>query len=487
MDAILTLDARSELIGSISDFAYKWGLNAGLSEADSLEFTLAVDELVSDIVLFAFPDHPGRFHIRFKRDLSMVEVVINEMGEPFDPDRHQYDPQEALLNNNFDGAGLILMHIMTDDFVFINKGKEGKEFRINKRIRDQHITEMEQIVHMEPSAPLTTAPTQYEVREVTPDDAEDVARLIYRTYEYSYTKEELYFPKKIERALRQNEKLGVIVRSDDGAAVGNFAVIRMPDSDVAEVAEAVVSPSHRQRGIMTRMMQALIDISIKHDILGLYGFAVTPHPISQRVNAKYGFKSTGLMLAESPAVIYKKLHETYPQPVSIIVDFKCLQEPRPLKLYIPQSYESLILDIYHNLGMPVEKASPKAIEWMHQSDIQIEIDYKDNTALLVTREIGKDFKQTLGKITGSLAVKKLNTIYLDLPMEDPAILHVIEDAQDIGFIFCGVFPLIKTDRHYLRLQKVLVSLDFSLIEVYSKMAQRIKAHIRKEYHARRTK
>lgn len=312
MDALLTLDARSDLIESICDFTHKWGLNAGLSAEQALEFTLAVDELVSNIVLFAFPDQVGQFHLRFKRDLSTVEVIITELGEPFDPDRHPYSASSALHDDNFDGAGLVLMQAMADHFSFINKGKEGKEFRISKEIRDPHIKELEQELEMEPAPSVTSASTAYHVQSISPADAEDISRLIYRTYGYTYLKEELYFPKKIERAIQREEKLGVIVRTDEGEGVGYFAIIRIPDSDVATVAEAVVSPPHRQKGIMTRMMEALIDIANENGILGLYGHAVTPHPISQRVNAKFGFKSTALMLAESPVVTYKKLRESYP-------------------------------------------------------------------------------------------------------------------------------------------------------------------------------
>ncbi|MGM0589493.1 MAG: GNAT family N-acetyltransferase [Bacteroidota bacterium] len=486
MDAVIELEARSELIGSVADFAYKWALNAGLPHEAALEFTLAVDELVTNIVLFAFPDSPKRFKLRFKRNLSIVEVIANELGEPFDPDRHVYDAQQALEHGDFEGAGLALIHALTDEFVFINKGKEGKEFRLSKQIMDLHITDLDEELEIDTSPAIGTAHTTYQVFSITPDDAEDISRLIYRTYDYTYTKEELYFPKKIERAIQQKEKLGVIVRSAEGDAVGYFAVIRITDSQVAEVAEAVVSPPHRQKGIMTRMMKNLIRISKENGLLGLYGHAVTPHKISQRVNAKYDFKSTALMLAESPAVTYKKLHETYPQPVSILVDFKLLKPIKQVNLYLPDPYQKMITSIFENLGIRCRTLKSHDIEWMHHSDIQIEIDYRDNTALLVIREIGKDFKQILGKITGSLAVKKLNAIYLDIPLDDPAIHHAMDTIQAMGYIFCGVFPLIKHDRYYLRMQKVYVNLDFSIIAIHSELGQEIKSLIKKEYHANRT-
>jgi GNAT superfamily N-acetyltransferase len=290
----------------------------------------------------------------------------------------------------------------------------------------------------------------------------------------------------VERAILHDEKLGVIVRTQHGEAVGYFAILRIPNSDVGEVAEAVVSPSFRQKGIMTRMMKALLDIASHHGLEGLYGHAVTPHSISQRVNAKYGFKSTALMLAESPAVTYKRLRESYPQPVSILVDFKLLKKLRSASVYLPLRYETLIAQTFQHLGIQYMEGADHNIEWIHRSDIQIEIDYKDNTARLVVREIGKDFESTLGKVTGSLAVKKLNAIYLDLSLEDPATRRVMNVVTQMGYIFCGVLPLIRNSKHYLRMQKVFVNLDFSLIEVYSSLGKQLKEHIKEEYYEHRS-
>lgn len=123
---------------------------------------------------------------------------------------------------------------------------------------------------------------------------------------------------------------------------------------------------------------------------------------------------------------------------------------------------------------------------MHQSDIQIEIDYKDNTALLDLREVGKDFLPSLREILTSLEVENLNAIYLDLPLDDPAVLSVMDIIHEEGFIFSGIFPMLKTNRHFLRMQKVFASLDFSLIEIHSDMGQLIKSRIEEEYHANRS-
>ncbi|MDX1673088.1 MAG: hypothetical protein R3211_12160, partial [Balneolaceae bacterium] len=113
---------------------------------------------------------------------------------------------------------------------------------------------------------------------------------------------------------------------------------------------------------------------------------------------------------------------------------------------------------------------------------QIEIDYKDNTASLEVRQFGRDFYSVLRGIIKSLEAKNTNAIYIDLPLEDPLILNVIEKIRHMGFIFSGLIPLYHGNKDYLRMQKIYLEIDFNYIELYSDMAKRIKKIIRQEYH-----
>jgi len=55
MQATINLQGSPLLLGALTDFTYKWLLNAGLSLKESARFTLAVNEMATDIVRFAFP------------------------------------------------------------------------------------------------------------------------------------------------------------------------------------------------------------------------------------------------------------------------------------------------------------------------------------------------------------------------------------------------------------------------------------------------
>jgi RimJ/RimL family protein N-acetyltransferase len=106
--------------------------------------------------------------------------------------------------------------------------------------------------------------------------------------------------------------------------VGYFAVLRNDDSDIGEVGEAVVDVNHRRRGLMTRMLEGLIQRAEEEGLLGVYGEAVTAHEISQRANARFDFVSSALCLAYHPTERFTGLIDDYPQPISNLIDFKPL-------------------------------------------------------------------------------------------------------------------------------------------------------------------
>ena len=485
MDIQLHISTDEQAINPICDFTHSWCLSCGLSENEATKFTIAVCELITDIILFAYPKKSvGFFDLTFRQTLSDIELIASEVGEPFDPDKHRYDPQSALHDNDFEGAGFRVIRRFTDDFLFINRGKEGKEFRLQKKINVKDIDELIELSRAKkPKEPKQKAsPITYNIHQIIPADAEDIAKLIYRTYDYSYTKEELYFPKKIEKTLLGKEKLGVITRSDKGKALGYFAILQKEDSNIAEVGEAVVSPSYRRQGIMSGMMEHLIKVARDHHLLALFGKAVTIHPVSQRVNQKFGFETTGVMLLETNNVIFKGFDEDYPQPVSVVIDFLPLQPSNHKDLYLPEKHADILLETYSLLDIPVTAKYDKNYKLADKSEAELQINYADSTALIVVEKYGPDFSTVLQEILQSLIDQENpNVIYLDLPLENEATPSQFNKLEGLGFIYCGLAPFFHNESDYLRLQKICMPFDLNLINVHSDFGQHIKSYITDEY------
>lgn len=491
MDARFKISTDELLISPVCEFTYSWGLNCGLSDVDAMRFTVSVSELITNIFLFAYPnDSQAFFDVTFKHSSSEVELIVTEVGEPFDPDRHLYSPHNALSNGDFEGAGFRLIEEFCDEFVFINKGKEGKEYRLTKNIKlvAHPIDELLEYPVLGPAAEkgIKTKPAKkvdFSVKQIATSDAEDISKLIYRTYNYTYTKGDMYFPKKIERAVLGKEKLGVIARcSTSGEAIGYFAILKKENSNIAEIGEAVVSPDFRRQGVMSGMIQALIKMARKLNLAALFGKAVTLHTVSQQVNAKFGYKSTALMLAETRSAAYKGFDEEYPQPVSVVIDFLPLNISEPKLVYLPDKYTNILLQTYKLLEINVKQGEPTNDHLAKKSDIDLDIDYSRSTAQLVVHKYGKDFKSVFNEILQSLENRKMNAIYVDLPLENGSTPKLFSEVKNFGFIYCGLVPQFYGESDFLRLQKVYAELNLDLIEVYSGFGKKIKSLIDEEYY-----
>lgn len=488
MDVQLKVQSNVGVIGSVSDFAYKWSMNAGLTGEDAARVALAVDELVTDIVRFGLGDAGGEFDLAFHQREEGVEIIAREMGEPFDPDRHPYDPEWAVEVGNFEGAGLALIRHLMDDFVFINRGRDGKEFRmIKSRAPDPEELLSYGTITLEPEP---EEPSTYTIFSLMASDAEDAAKLIYRTYGYTYVKEELYYPSKIAQAITDGDKFGVIVRTERGRAVGYFAVLRTTDSQIGEVGEVVVSEPHRQRGLMTMMLNALIEEARSRGLRGLFGEAVTVHPISQRVNYKLGFRSTALMLGVMPPARYQGLVEDVGQDISVVIDFLPLNGSAPRTVFLPPRYRDLLLAIYAALDWTVHEGVPHhdvlAPEVPVGHDVQHNEFPQFHHTVLVARRYGAGFEAHIRETALVARAAGMHVVYVDLPLDDPLTPDAADALAEQGFVLSGLMPLFHQERDYLRLQLLLQPLDLTRVHVYSELAERFKTVIAAELDGVRT-
>jgi len=479
MDVHLQLRNHPSVIGPTADFTHKWAMNAGLPERRSTELALAVTEVVTDVVRFAFPHEEETFDITFRSNISTAEVIVTEKGEPFDPSRYVYDPEKARTEGNFDGAGFAVMKHFVDDFAFLNKGRQGKEFRLVQEIEAPHVAEL--LRHEPPTKPPPPDDPVYDIRPITPDEAGDVAKLIYRTYGYTYAKEDLYYPDKIRRALLQGDKFGVIARTRSGRAAGMFAVLRSTDSDIGEVGEAVVDVDHRRRGLMKRMLQMLIDAAQERGMSAVFGEAVTVHDISQRVNQHFQMESTALLLAFLPTQRFHGLFDEYPQPISIVIELRPLVPYDVVRPYLPPDYAPILTEIYTALGAQVEPPTrdPSTPPLGSEAVVDTRISYRFRHASLVVETPGADLAEQVQQVLHDIDDTILS-IYVDLPLDDPHTPDQSRQLRDVGFVLAGIMPRFHQNRDYLRLQRPLVKLEADPIVVHSDLAHMLKSTILEE-------
>lgn len=487
MEAHLYMEVKLPMIGSATDFTYKWCVNMGLEQPDAARMALAVDEILTDILLYAFRGETGYVEIWYQYTFSEIEIIIQEKGEPFDIERYPYDAKKAISKNDFEGASFECVRKMTDHFHFLNRGKDGKEFRLAKQFPSIDIRERIQSyeVSIDNEAEADVDDYNYLITPATSEDAEDIAKLIYRSYNYSYSKEDLYYPKRIEMAIRHEHKFGSIVRTASGGPVGYFAVVKSTDSMIGEVGEVVVSPQHRNRGLMKGMMNKLIEMSRQRGLLGLFGEALTIHDYSQKVNKKFGFNSTAILLARSPKRKFKGLDMEITNNISVVVDFLPITRRWPNPVIIPDTYRDLLTEIYSRFDNTYLEPSDLKMDKTKagDTDLNLVIYYEKSSALIIVRNIGLTFEASCSSMFKSVDDLNLASVYVDLPLNEQKTDSTIQWLKTEGFILAGLMPLFHTETDYLRMQRIYNDIDFERILTHSEMATKIKEAIKNEYHA----
>lgn len=477
-DARLKLTNKVEMIAPTAAFTRQWALACGAAKQAAWQLALATDEVVSNVIRFAFEADSAEFHISFEHHTTYLEVIVDELGEPVDLEKYTYDPRLALEHGQFEGIGLALIRQLVDDFIFLNKGKSGKEFRLVKHLPHGHIADIEN------AQPLVTSESQdtYDIAAADASQAEVLSKLIYRTYGYTYPKEEMYYPNKVAQMLAKGKKFGVIARSTTGEAVGYFAIIKIPQSQIGEVAEAVVSPQHRSKGIMKKMMGQLLTMAGERGLVGVFAEATTIHEISQKVNAQFQYKSTALLLNAFPIIDSRGFMPSRQQRLSVVIEYLALHRRPRIELFLPPCYRTLLKAIFASLGTLVIAKKSESSPLPQESELVLKLSYRYKAAWLMVMVYGEDFLVQVDKRVEQLRKRHYHVLNLDLPLYLAPTQNIVNDLKAMGFVFSGLMPQLHQDQDYLRMQKLFEpeSVRLSYIATYSPMARRIKRLIGKE-------
>ena len=115
-----------------------------------------------------------------------------------------------------------------------------------------------------------------------PEEAVQVAQLIYRTYGMTYFNKDVYYPERIAVHNSRGDVISVVAVGEDGRVAGHCALERGVDGPVAEVGQAAVDPTHRGRGLLDRMKSALEAEARSLGMAGWFADAVAVHTMTQQ-------------------------------------------------------------------------------------------------------------------------------------------------------------------------------------------------------------
>ncbi|RUM63198.1 MAG: hypothetical protein DSZ05_08910 [Sulfurospirillum sp.] len=419
------------------------------SDSDKNALTDATYELFQNTIIHAYPDQKGIVELEFHPFDYGMRINIHDWGMPMAADKYSSVP----INLHKD-EGFNRIYKLVDRFEYANLGKNGKIFSILKYAKHEMHKETpksapDSVLHerMPPDTPIA-------VRSYMPGDEEAIAKLIYQNYGYSYIKESFYYPRKIREL--QNRKIFSIIALDTNlnTIVGHFALVKMPDSNIAEIGVVVVDPRYKGLGIMNKMFQALMDRARELKLDAIFGEAIMYHIFSQKSNLTHGFSETALLLGKAPEEVTIENNELTQKKMrgSVLVGYR-LFHYTPQQLTIPEVYKEKILEIYEKAKLHINiQPSPSKPKAQHVH-LYYTYDPLMNIATIVIDHYGKHFKHKFLLMLSQLRAKHCDMIYAEINLSDmPQIDKVVKILNRRGFFFAGVLFLKHKNRDYLCLQ-----------------------------------
>jgi serine/threonine-protein kinase RsbW len=433
--ARLTLRARTELVAPARDFARAIAALQGFAAPALARLELLTEEACLFVVEHGFePGEEGTFDVILHRQPGKLVVAVEDKGLPIDFSR---PPQDSTL-------GLTLMRGFAEEIRFLNLGKGGRriEFAASLPARpiDDYLTAAERDRSTE-EPPLATDKPR--LRLMTEDDAVALARCIYRAYGYTYV-DFIYYPDRIAEMLRAGLMMSCVAENDAGEIVGHLALLRNgPDSAIAESAIAVVDPRYRGHSLFKTMKVFMAEEGTRRGLLGLYSEAMTLHPFTQKGNIALGAHETGLVLAYVPGDVNTRKIEASPQgerAALLLYYMRTNQEPHRI-IFAPPQHRTVLEDICRRIGLDRQFAelteAPPSAE-ATRLDVKVRPDL--GLATIIVRACGEDADQQVRHHLVDLCRRKIDAIYLDLPLADPASPRLCAACEAAGFFFAGMIP-----------------------------------------------
>ncbi len=411
------------------------------------ELIEATKLLVKNAITHAYPDQIGWIEISLHTFGHGIRIDVRDWGVPMAKSTFVLPDSTLPVKTGF---GLI--HNYVDDFHYKNLGKEGKVFTIIKRAALPLSVYQPTTKKKDPLKGRERKDITISIRDFQKGDEESIARLVYQNYGLSFVKEDFYYPRKILE--KQGEKFLSIVALFEGEIIGHFALIFMPDSNIAEVGIVVVDPDYKGLGTMNRMFDALIEKAKEIKLNAIFGSAVMYHIYSQKSNLSYGFCESALLIGktlDSIQIEGNKLTEKKERGSTLISYLFFTKRKRLLSL--PKRYMERIVTCYQHCSMPYVVKTKKKKKTAPYAHLFYRYDPLSNIGEIIINQYGKDFQYKFRILLNQLREKQCDMIYADINLEKiPKIDKVIKVLNNSNFFYSGILYFKHNDQDYLRLQ-----------------------------------
>lgn len=439
----------------------------GCSEDEAHAVASCVEEVVAHLIAHAFPDSgEGTITLTFERTGERLEITLKEKGAPYDPAVEGLPP------------GLERWRTVMDGVAFHNLGTAGKETRLWKRLHSARTMVAEELG--EPVPPMSEDPFVYEIRPSCIDEAVAITQRAYLSYGYSYGYEDVYFPDRLKDLIKSGQ-LSSFVAVHDGAVIGHAGLLFGDDAGAAELSLGFVDPPFRRHGVFKRLMATTVHEAERRGLSAVRGQGVCTHPYSQKSVAFLGMSECALFLSHYPVMQFTGIAAENQARESVVLLYRYLRRPRPVTIFVPAHHEEMIRTIYRRLGaVPRFEAAWECP--IQGKDLEtgptVEIE-PYGSARVGVHSYGAETLPSLRAILRDLCTRRLEVVYLSLPLTDPITRWITGTIEEMGFFFAGVEPSSTGDDRLILQYLNNQVIDYDQIFIGSVFGEEVKEYVRR--------
>lgn len=295
-------------------------------------------------------------------------------------------------------------------------------------------------------------------RYLKPEEGGILSEAIRAAYGDTYDVRWVYDPAEVEARIAAGRYVSWIAESPEGELLCHEGMSLAAAGDaVGHSGQAVTMPAARGQHLFTRTKQHLMDWARERGLAGMYSEATAAHPYSQRANLELGAHETGFLLGWIPASVSNDAAaDRRPRRQSAALFYTKLNDGHQRAVYAPERHREIIGQTLRLCELRGTLADPPADATIpERTGLRVEIDEDHNLALLTAHEPGRDLEDVVAAKRHHLFHKRrLDAIYLDLPLENPATALLADRLERLGVSYAGIFPNPRTDGDVLRMQSL---------------------------------
>jgi len=444
----------------------------GFSREDSLRLEIAMEEALTAIIS-GETDAPEKkseaaaplastLSVRFRRVPLGIRVVLGDFHAPLDrKSLDAYSPEEELDERNFSGLGLFLMRNLVDqaafyDFEAEGRGKELHLFKMLRRAAEEpHPTPSPEALPEKEKPAVCEKPFTSE--RVAPSRVSAITSSFAlpggesaESLSSAQLREALADP-DISLFAAWGERRELLALQALGAYTQRRSLgVRFPP---------LFSRHAEKETCAATLLNALIEhVELEGEIEGLLGIVPGKSPATASLFASKGFAECAILPAlpgnsflkgnfAGMASFRPGVLESLPSHAGTAAEYRDVlrridaEEALHSPLHAPEKFHSLIrrlLKQESRLLLAGEGGSQD--DFRKRSVISAAAEFQQQRCDLFVHDYGLDFLFQLSGLTSRLLGKDLASLTLHLPMELAATSSGAEEAEKMGYVFCGVVP-----------------------------------------------